>query len=255
MVRDRVSAILPGQADKPRYVAAMFGRIARRYDLMNTLMTGGRDAAWRRAAAEAALAVRGGAPTGIRVLDVGTGTGRLAEAVVDLVPTARVVGIDFSPGMLRLASRRLELAGADALRLPFADDQFDAVVSAFVVRNLADVSAGLAEQMRVLRRGGWLAVLETTPGPGGVLQPAYQVYFRYVVPLLGRLIAGDPAAYAYLPTSTLAFLKPTHLADMLRHLGLVDVVVRRLALGCVAITCGSKPSVMLAATGRTACGT
>jgi demethylmenaquinone methyltransferase/2-methoxy-6-polyprenyl-1,4-benzoquinol methylase len=175
------------------------------------------------------------------VLDVGTGTAKLAQAVLEAAPSARVVGVDFTEGMLRVAPPRLLLAAGDALQLPFADQQFDAVVSAFVVRNLADVDRGIAEQVRVLRPGGKLVVLETTPGPPGPLRYLYRLCFRYLVPWLGHLIAGDPSAYTYLPESTLAFLEPSRLADVLRSCGLHDVQVRRLALGSVAITLGRKP--------------
>ena len=171
----------------------MFGRIARRYDLMNTLMTGGQDQRWRRAVASEALSVL--SPR-MDVLDVGTGTGKLASAIQEAQPSARVVGVDFTEGMLRVAPRHLLLAGADALQLPFADARFDAVVSAFVVRNLADVERGIAEQVRVLRPGGKLVVLETTPGPPGPLRPVYRLCFRYLVPWLGQLIAArDPVKF------------------------------------------------------------
>jgi demethylmenaquinone methyltransferase/2-methoxy-6-polyprenyl-1,4-benzoquinol methylase len=179
------------------------------------------------------------------VLDVGTGTGKLAGAILEAAPGAHVVGVDFTDSMLRVAPRHLLLAGADALQLPFADGQFDAVVSAFVVRNLADVAGGIAEQVRVLRPGGELVALETTPGPSGLLRPLFRLYFRYLVPRLGRLIAGDPSAYTYLPESTLAFLEPTRLAELLRTCGLHEVQVRRLALGSVALTLGRKPYVIL----------
>jgi demethylmenaquinone methyltransferase/2-methoxy-6-polyprenyl-1,4-benzoquinol methylase len=238
-----VSTALPPVADKPRYVAAMFGRIATRYDLMNTIMTGGMDGGWRRVVAREVLG-----PLTASVLDVGTGTGKLPRAIQPAAPAARVTGLDFTYGMLRAAPRGLSLAAADALRLPFPASQFDAIVSGFVVRNLADVPAGLAEQVRVLRHGGRLVVLETTPGPTGILRPLYRLYFRRVVPLLGRLIAGDGSAYTYLPESTLAFLEPARLAHLLREHGLVDVTVRRLALGCVAVISARKP-VMLPVTG------
>ena len=232
-----MSAVLPTQADKPRYVAAMFARIARRYDLMNALMTAGQDQRWRRLVAELATTRHS---TGI--LDVGTGTGRLGRAVRRTNPSARVVGIDFTDAMLRRAARDLHPTRADALRLPFADEQFDAVVSAFVVRNLADVASGIAEQVRVLRPGGRLVMLETTPGPEQpLLRPLVRFYFRRVVPLLGRLIAGDASAYTYLPESTLAFLDPARLAHVVAECGLRDVTIRRLALGSVAITSGRKP--------------
>jgi demethylmenaquinone methyltransferase / 2-methoxy-6-polyprenyl-1,4-benzoquinol methylase len=233
-----VTAVLPSQAQKPRFVADMFGRIAQRYDLMNTLMTAGQDQAWRRVVAELALAAGSAQPA---VLDVGTGTGKLAQAILQTAPAARVVGVDFAESMLRIAPGHLRLAGGDALRLPFQDAQFDAVVSAFVIRNLADVPAGIAEQIRVLKPGARLVVLETTPGPPNLLRPFFRVYFRRLVPLLGRLIAGDPLAYTYLPESTLAFLEPSRLAELLRQTGLTDVRVRRLALGSVAVTSARLP--------------
>jgi demethylmenaquinone methyltransferase / 2-methoxy-6-polyprenyl-1,4-benzoquinol methylase len=235
MVR-AVSSVLPPVSEKPRFVAEMFSRIAPRYDLINTLMTFGQDARWRGMVADALSPLRPGAS----VLDVGTGTGRLAQAVLERHPSAQVVGVDFTQGMLHRAPTKLQLAAADALALPFGDEHFDAVISGFLVRNLADTRKGLSEQVRVLKPGGLLVVLETTPGPGGFLRPLYRLYFRYVVPLLGGLIAGDPSAYTYLPQSTLAFLDPKRLADLLRDSGLRDVETRRLMLGCVAITLGRK---------------
>jgi demethylmenaquinone methyltransferase/2-methoxy-6-polyprenyl-1,4-benzoquinol methylase len=200
------------------------------------------DRTWRRMVAREALSAQSSVlGRATAVLDVGTGTGKLAQAILDAAPSARVVGIDFTFGMLRVAPGGLSLAAGDALRLPFADSQFDAIASAFVVRNLADVPQGLSEQVRVLRPGGRLVVLETTPGPPGLLRPLYRIFFRHIVPLLGRLIAGDATAYTYLPESTLAFLEPARLADLLRQHGLVDVEVRRLALGSVALSSGWKP--------------
>jgi demethylmenaquinone methyltransferase/2-methoxy-6-polyprenyl-1,4-benzoquinol methylase len=233
-----MASSLPSAADKPRFVAEMFGRIAWRYDLMNTLMTGGQDQRWRKLVAEAAVASPTSPPL---LLDVGTGTGKLLQALSSARPDAFAIGVDFTLPMLRAAPSRLTLAGADALRLPFADASFDAVVSAFVVRNLANAGAGLTEQVRVLRPGGRLVILETTPGPPNLLRHVYRLYFRYLVPRLGQLIAGDPAAYTYLPESTLAFLEPARLAASLRDSGLVQVSTRRLALGSVAITAGRKP--------------
>jgi demethylmenaquinone methyltransferase/2-methoxy-6-polyprenyl-1,4-benzoquinol methylase len=214
----------------------MFGRIARRYDFMNTLMTGGQDSRWRRVVADSLVL-----GDQAQVLDVGTGTGKLAQAVRRAKPRARVTGVDFTLPMLRQAPSDLLVAGADALKLPFADETFDAVISGFVMRNLADVPAGLAEQARVLRPGGQLVVMETTPGPPNLLRPLFRLYFRRIVPLLGQLIAGDESAYTYLPESTLAFLEPDRLAETLREAGLIDVRVRRLALGSVAVTVARKP--------------
>jgi demethylmenaquinone methyltransferase / 2-methoxy-6-polyprenyl-1,4-benzoquinol methylase len=216
----------------------MFARIARRYDAMNTVMTFGQDARWRRCVARA---LDGLAPTA-RVLDVGTGTGRLAHAIQNRQPGVQVVGVDFTLPMLERAPRSLALAAADALSLPFGEAQFDAVVSGFVVRNLSDLELGLAEQARVLRPGGLLAILETTPGPSiWPVSAVYRFYFRHVVPLIGRLLAGDAAAYTYLPESTLRFTAPDRLADLLQRQRLVELRIRRFAFGGVAITLGRKP--------------
>jgi demethylmenaquinone methyltransferase/2-methoxy-6-polyprenyl-1,4-benzoquinol methylase len=239
-----VTSVLPSTADKPRFVAAMFGRIAPRYDLMNTLMTFGQDARWRRSVAESLTPTgRGG-----RVLDVGAGTGQLASAVHVADPTRRVVGVDFALEMLRQSAnqaQRVHLAAGDAQRLPFADAQFDAVVSGFLVRNLSDAERGLREQVRVLRPGGVLVVLETTPGPPGWLRPGYRLYFRQIVPRLGRLITGDASAYTYLPESTLAFVQPARVVTMLQRCGLFEVRTRGLMFGTVALTTGYKPAKML----------
>jgi len=220
---------LPNAADKPRYVAAMFGRIAGRYDLMNTLMTAGQDGAWRSAVARAL-------DDPARVLDVGTGTGKLAAAIVQHHPRARVVGVDFSEPMLRASTDAVAFAAGDALKLPFPDASFDAVVSAFLLRNVADVEQGIAEQVRVLRRGGQIVVLETAPAP----HLPMRLYLRYVLPTLGGLIAGDSSAYTYLPESTLAFVQPERLGELMRERGLRLESVDRRSLGSVAVTVARK---------------
>jgi demethylmenaquinone methyltransferase / 2-methoxy-6-polyprenyl-1,4-benzoquinol methylase len=233
-----VTGILPSTADKPRFVSQMFARIAPRYDLMNSVMTFGQDARWRQVVADAVVGRRNGSRV---ILDVGTGTGRLACAVLEADPSSVVVGVDFTLEMLRRAPHALHRAAGDAVRLPFADRQFDAVISGFVVRNLADVAAGIAEQIRVLRPGGLLVILETTPGPDGLLKIPYRFYFRHLVPVLGLLLAGDASAYTYLPESTLTFLEPTRLAHILLEREMREVETRRLALGSVAVTLGRKP--------------
>ena len=240
-----MTSVLPPVAEKPRFVAAMFGRIAPRYDLINTLMTFGQDARWRRKVAGVLPALGREA----HVLDVGTGTGRLGVAVREIDPTWRVVGVDFTFEMLRQASGDLAMAAGDAQQLPFADGQFDAIVSGFLVRNLADIERGLLEQVRVLRSGGALVILETTPGPSGWQRPFYRFYFRRIVPLLGNLIAGDASAYTYLPESTLAFVQPERLGSLLRTAGLSDVHIHYLMLGCVAMIVGYKPAMLPRAEG------
>jgi demethylmenaquinone methyltransferase/2-methoxy-6-polyprenyl-1,4-benzoquinol methylase len=205
---------LPAAAEKRAVVEAMFDRIAPRYDLMNRVMTFGIDRGWRRRTI-AALGLRAGE----RVLDLACGSGDLAAAAH--AAGARVVGLDFSAGMLRAArARRLGcgLVRADALALPLADGSIDAVVSGFALRNFVDLAGAFAESARVLRPRGRIALLEVDRPASAVLRLGHAVYFRHVVPLLGALLA-DHAAYAYLPEST-AYLpdEPTLLA-MLRAVG------------------------------------
>ncbi len=225
-------------ADRAAAVQAMFTRIAGRYDLMNSLMTGGRHHAWRRAAARAAVA----APPG-PVLDLATGTCDLALAVRALAPRRLVVGADFSEGMLRAGARKLAARGerrvplvvADALALPFPDRAFACVTSAFLLRNLADLPRGLAEMRRVTAPGGRAVALEITRPGDGAWAALFGVYFHRVVPAVGALVAGDRRAYTYLPESVARFLTSDALAATMRAAGFRDVSYRRYGLGTIAI--------------------
>lgn len=231
----------PRQTDaKSESVQRMFSRIAHRYDLMNALMTGGRHHAWRRMAA----ATLREAPPG-PVLDLATGTADLALAVRRVRPTGTVIGADFSEAMLHEAARkvarrggRVPLLAADALTLPFRDRTFAAVTSAFLLRNLADLGAGVAEMRRVTKTGGLVVTLEITrpriPGWDGV----FGLYFHRIVPAVGALVAGDRAAYSYLPDSVDRFVSPQGLAELMRRSGLADVHYRRLGIGTIALHVG-----------------
>ncbi len=229
----------------------MFGRIARRYDLMNRLMTGGRDGAWRRLAVRRAL---DSAPSAARVLDIATGTGDLALALA-AGGASEVVGVDFAPPMLRAAAakgipvppasggaRALSpvWAVADALRLPFGDAVFDACTVAFGLRNMADYEAALREMGRVLRPGGCVVCLELTPYRRPLLRAVFGWYFSRIVPLVGGTLSGDREAYRYLPSSVAAFPDADTLAAMMRRVGLEDVSYRLLGGGTVAIHVGTK---------------
>jgi demethylmenaquinone methyltransferase / 2-methoxy-6-polyprenyl-1,4-benzoquinol methylase len=224
-------------AAKAEMVRAMFTRIAGRYDLMNSLMTGGRHHAWRQVAARETAAAKPGP-----VLDLATGTGDLALAVRALDPTRLVLGADFSEGMLHIAKKkpavhaaRLPLIGADALALPFKRGTFAAVTSAFLLRNLEDLAAGLAEMRRVTQPGGRVVTLEITrPATPGWSQ-IFGVYFHRVVPAVGAVVAGDRSAYTYLPDSVDRFLTPDELSALMRQVGYADVSYRRLALGTIAV--------------------
>jgi len=235
----------PGALDPPPTVQSMFGRIVPRYDLMNRLMTGGRDGAWRRRVAK--LATAGGAA---RALDVATGTGDLALEL-RRAGARSVVGLDFAAPMIHAAAAKGITHGnatggdvrwivGDALRLPFPDATFDACTVSFGLRNMADYGAALREFARVLVPGGRLVCLELTPYRAPVLGAAFGWYFSRVVPLVGGLLSGDRAAYRYLPQSVAAFPTAAALADLMRRAGLVDVSYRLLGGGTVALHVGIK---------------
>jgi demethylmenaquinone methyltransferase / 2-methoxy-6-polyprenyl-1,4-benzoquinol methylase len=227
---------------KAEAVRAMFTRIARRYDLMNSLMTGGRHHAWRRrVAAAAAEALTGPA------LDLATGTADLAIALRVRNPGRLIVGADFSDGMLQVARGKLDagrvaripLLAADALELPFRDGAFGCVMSAFLLRNLEDLERGLAEMRRVTMRGGRVITLDIVRPAAPLWGPAFSVYFNRVVPAIGALVAGDRQAYTYLPQSVERFVTPEQLARLMVSVGLRDVSFRRYGLGTIALHIGS----------------
>jgi len=232
---------VPSTADAIR---SMFTRIATRYDLMNSLMTGGRHHAWRRRVARAAAAVPDGP-----VLDLATGTADLALALRALDARRLVVGADFSEGMLRegrakLAARgegRVALLAADALALPFRDGAFACVMSAFLLRNLEDLERGLAEMRRVTRPGGRVVTLDIVRPAVPVWGALFGLYFRRVVPVIGALVAGDRHAYTYLPQSVERFVTPAQLGTLLEKVGLRDVSRRSHGLGTIALHVGIVP--------------
>jgi demethylmenaquinone methyltransferase/2-methoxy-6-polyprenyl-1,4-benzoquinol methylase len=219
------------------HVSALFSRIARRYDLMNRLMTFGQDQRWRR------LAARRAAPgPGQLVLDLGAGTGDLGLALTRAQPAARVISADFNPVMLSGAQGKglTGLVAADALHLPFEPLQFDALVSGFLVRNVSDLDLALTEMQRVLKPGGRLVVLDTTRPHRNLLLPFIRFYLRVIIPLLGRLVTGDREAYRYLPASTEGFLSAEELAEKLRIAGFLEVSYQRLMFGTAALHWGKK---------------
>ena len=218
-------------------VRAMFDRIARVYDLMNSVMTAGMHHRWRERAAD--LAAVG---PGDRVLDVASGTGDLAVELTRRVgPGGTVVGTDFSEGMLDLARRKsaaVTWEWANALELPYPDDGFDAATVGFGARNFSDLDRGLAEMARVVRPGGRVVVLEITTPQRPPLSIFFSVWFDRVVPALGKL-AGDPEAYAYLPSSVKRFPDPRALGGRMAAAGLADVRWILTAGGIIALHVGT----------------
>jgi len=213
----------------------MFDRIARVYDLMNSVMTAGMHHRWRRRAAD--LAEVG---PGSTALDVATGTGDLA---IELARRgAEVTGSDFAPAMLELARGKapgLTFEEGDALALSHGDDSFDAVTVGFGARNFSDLDRGLAEMARVTKPGGRVVVLEITTPAKPPLSLFFRAWFDRIVPLLGR-VAGDPDAYSYLPNSVRRFPGPEELAGRMAAAGLRDVRWILTAGGIIAIHAGRK---------------
>jgi demethylmenaquinone methyltransferase/2-methoxy-6-polyprenyl-1,4-benzoquinol methylase len=230
-------------------IRQMFGQIARRYDLLNHLLSLGIDWRWRRRAVE--LVPPGGEAKW--VLDVCTGTADLALAYWrGSGQQVRIVGADFCRPMLAVGRRKCRHAGAagrvalveaDALRLPFGDDCFDIVCAAFGLRNLSDTDAGLREMVRVCRPAGQVAVLEfSTPG-GRALGGCYGWYFRRVLPRVGQALARNrQEAYNYLPASVGQFPQGEALAERMRAAGLVEVQCRPFTLGVCTLYTGKKTS-------------
>jgi demethylmenaquinone methyltransferase/2-methoxy-6-polyprenyl-1,4-benzoquinol methylase len=212
----------------------MFDRIAGVYDLMNAVMTAGMHQRWRERAVELARV-----GPGSRALDVATGTGDLAVAL--RTAGAEVVGCDFSEEMLERARRKEPSARfewADALALPYEDDSFDAATVGFGARNFSDLGRGLGQMARVVRPGGRVVVLEITTPQKPPLSTFFSLWFDRVVPALGRM-AGDEAAYSYLPSSVKRFPGPHALAGELAAAGLEDIRWVLTAGGIIAIHAGT----------------
>jgi demethylmenaquinone methyltransferase/2-methoxy-6-polyprenyl-1,4-benzoquinol methylase len=217
-------------------VRAMFDRIAGLYDVMNSVMTAGLHHRWRERAADLA-ALR----PGDRALDVATGTGDLALELARRVgPSGEVVGSDFSEGMLEVARRKaagvanVRWEQANALALPYTDDEFAAATVGFGARNFSDLRGGLAEMARVVRPGGRVVVLEITTPTKPPLSTFFRLWFDRVVPLLGR-----DEAYTYLPNSVKRFPAPEALAAELAGVGLHDVRWIVTAGGIIALHVGT----------------
>lgn len=216
-------------------VRAMFDRIARIYDPLNAVMTAGMHHRWRQRAVDLTRA-----GPGSRVLDVATGTGDLA---IELASRgAEVVGVDFSERMLELARAKapgIAFEVGNALDLPYADDEFDAVTVGFGARNFDDLDRGLAELARVTRPGGRVVVLEITTPRRPPLSWFFGLWFDRIVPALGR-VAGDSEAYSYLPNSVRRFPGPEELAARMAAAGLVDVGWILTAGGIIALHAGTR---------------
>jgi demethylmenaquinone methyltransferase/2-methoxy-6-polyprenyl-1,4-benzoquinol methylase len=219
-------------------VQAMFDRIARRYDLLNTVLSFGTDASWRRRAARAA-----GPPPDGRALDVACGSGKLTGELRRLAADGLVVGLDFSGRMLQVAAAEVpgpRYVRGDGLRLPFADGTFDAVTVAFGLRNFADPERGLCEMRRVLRPGGRAVVLEFVRPRRGPVGAAYRAYLVHVLPRVGGWVSGDAGAYRYLSSTVDDYRTPEELVALATAAGWRETRIDLLTLGTVGVLAGLR---------------
>jgi demethylmenaquinone methyltransferase/2-methoxy-6-polyprenyl-1,4-benzoquinol methylase len=228
-------------SERATQVRTIFSEIAPRYDLLNRVLSLNIDRSWRRAAVRTLEWER--APAGI-YLDACAGTFDLSlELARQRGFTGRVAATDFARPMLvkglpKIAGRPITPACADSLALPFPDDAFDGAMVAFGVRNLADVRRGLAELGRVVRPGGRVVVLEFTTPPNRLVRAGYHLYFRRILPVVGRVVSGHPWAYTYLPESVGEFPGPRELAGIFESVGFGSVGWRLLSGGIAALHWG-----------------
>ena len=236
-------ATLKGQ-ERQNYVADLFSRIAKRYDLMNTLMTFGMHHRWKKTTAKLTCDNVSGV-----ALDIATGTGDLAVQLAYQSGIEHSVGIDLIPEMIDLAKSKSDKAKlsekttfiiGDAVKLPFPNNTFACATAGFSLRNMPDLNTAIKEMVRVVQPGGRITTLELTPMNKGLISRLFRFYFHRVVPLVGYIIARDRSAYTYLPQSVDYFLESDSLAEVMRSAGLVDVGYRKVGCRTVAIHYGMK---------------
>jgi demethylmenaquinone methyltransferase/2-methoxy-6-polyprenyl-1,4-benzoquinol methylase len=239
--------------ERASQVNSMFSRVAVHYDRMNRLMSLGREFAWRRRAVRLAALPRGG-----RLLDVAIGTGAMALTALECDPSLGVTGVDFNVEMMQIGRwkekehrRQASLNGGlvptsirwvngDGLRLPYPGGTFDAAISGFMMRNVDDVAIALAEQRRVVRRGGRVVCLELTQPTLPLWRQAYRLIFGEVMPFITGWLSGQPGAYRYLPASVDNFVSVGRLKAIMEAVGLRGVGYQTMMLGTVAIHVGVK---------------
>jgi len=233
-----------GDGEKGAFVREMFARIAPRYDLANRVLTAGLDEGWRRRAIRLLAAPPGGA-----VLDCCCGTGDLVFGLLRSDATLRVTGIDFCGPMLERAAARARRLGrgapsfveGDVMAMPFADSSFDGATMGFSLRNVVDVAATLREVLRVLRPGARFVSLDVSKAPNQAFKRFFDLYFYHIVPVLGGIVGGSRAAYAYLPSSLTHHPNAPDLRERFTRAGFADAGYAALMNGSIAIHYGRKP--------------
>lgn len=236
---------MPIQRDKDIFVREMFSKIAHRYDLLNKLLSLRRDVYWRRFAVGELLKADGGF-----FLDVATGTGDCAiEILRQGGEKKRIIGIDFTPEMIYAGRKKVEREGlsgcitlleTNAMGLPFDDNYFDGVISAFGVRNFSDIRKGISEMRRVIKENGKVVILEFTNPSNKIFKKIYHLYFKRILPFIGGIISGKRYAYQYLPDSVMEFPDQKEFKRIMEEEGLRDVRYYNLTFGIVAVHVGVK---------------
>lgn len=237
--------VTPEQEAKKNQVARMFDGIAHRYDFLNHFFSLGIDVLWRKSCIRI---LRNEQPE--KLLDVATGTADFAIEAVRMGLDVHVTGVDISVGMLdvgreKIAARgwndRIELIQGDSVVLPFDDGSFDAFTVAFGVRNFEDLQGGLQDMLRVLKPGAMGLVLEFSKPKHFPIKQVFGLYFKHIMPTVGKWVSKDPAAYTYLPESVQAFPEGEAFLDEMRKAGYVDVKAKGLTGGIATIYTGRKP--------------
>ena len=237
----RAEHIKPYDSERAKSVQVreMFDSIAPAYDRMNRTMSFGIDKQWRRRAVDI---VCGDNPSFI--VDLATGTGDLAIAMAEKMPSARFAGLDLSAGMVEIGRRkvadaglsdRIELVTGDCLALPFKDEVADAVTIAYGVRNFEHLDKGYSEMFRVLKPGGLLCVVELSTPVNPLVRLFYKLYTRTLIPAIGRMVSKDRRAYSYLPESIAAVPQGDVMLRLISEAGFSEPQFRRLTFGVCTI--------------------
>lgn len=234
------------QKGKKEQVAEMFNNISKRYDLLNHVLSLGIDILWRK---KAIKMLKPEKPK--LILDVATGTGDFAIEALALNPE-KVIGVDISEGMLEMGRKKMEKQGhsdkiemqmGDSEKLLFEDNKFDAVIVSFGVRNFENLEAGLADMLRVLRPGGTTVIIEFSKPETFPFKQAYNFYFKSILPLIGRIVSKDNAAYTYLPESVQQFPYGNDFLNILEKVGFKDAKCKPLTFGISSIYLAKKADV------------